>query len=110
MYAPPEGALLLATFDGQAAGCVGLHKLADGVCEMKRLYVRQAFRERGLGRRLAESLIAEARVTGYTKMRLDTIADQMKPAIMLYRNLGFREIDSYRLNPISGALYMELTL
>ena len=110
MYSPPDGRLLLATVDDQAAGCAGLHKLESGVCEMKRLYVRPAFRGAGLGRRLATTTIAEARGIGYKKMRLDTIVGKMDRAIELYRQLGFREIEPYRPNPIQGALYMELTL
>jgi len=110
MYSPPDGRLLLATVDDQAAGCAGLHKLESGVCEMKRLYVRPAFRGSGLARRLATTTIAEARGIGYKKMRLDTIVGKMDRAIELYRQLGFREIEPYRPNPIQGALYMELTL
>ena len=109
-YAPPEGRLLLAAVDGDTAGCVGLHKLEGDVCEMKRLYVRPQFRGSGLGRRLAEASIAEARGIGYKKMRLDTIVGRMDRAIELYRQLGFREIDPYRPNPTPGALYMELEL
>lgn len=110
MYAPPEGRLLLATVDNQAAGCAGLHKLESGVCEMKRLYVRPSFRGSGLGRRLAERIIAEARSIGYHKIRLDTITGKMDDAVRLYRQLGFKQIDRYRANPIRGALYMELEL
>ena len=110
MYAPPEGRLLLGIVDGEPAGCVGLHKLENRICEMKRLYVRPSFRGSGVGRHLAESIITEARAIGYKKMRLDTIAGMMDPAISLYRQLGFAKIDPYRLNPISGALYMELEL
>lgn len=108
MYAPPEGRLLLGIVDSEPAGCVGLHKLESRTCEMKRLYVRPQFRGSGVGRRLADSIITEARAIGYKKMRLDTIAGRMDRAIGLYRQLGFTEIDPYRLNPISGALYMEL--
>jgi len=110
MYAPPEGRLLLATCDQANAGCAGLHHLEGDVCEMKRLYVRPEFRGSGLGRRLAETAIAEARVIGYRRMRLDTIVGKMDHAIALYHRLGFKAIDPYRPNPIPGALYMELTL
>jgi ribosomal protein S18 acetylase RimI-like enzyme len=109
-YAPPDGRLLLGTIDGQSAGCAGLHKLERDICEMKRLYVRPRFRGSGLGRGLAEQIIAEARAIGYVKMRLDTIVGKMDPAIELYRRLGFTEINPYRLNPIPGALYMERVL
>jgi GNAT superfamily N-acetyltransferase len=77
---------------------------------MKRLYLRPAFRGKGLGRALAETLIAEARAIGYQRMRLDTIEPIMKDAVEMYRRLGFREIAPYRANPIVGAMYMELQL
>ncbi|MGH9600955.1 MAG: GNAT family N-acetyltransferase [Terriglobales bacterium] len=109
-YAPPSGRLLLAESDGQAAGCVALHRLEDGVCEMKRLFVRPAFRGQKIGLALANAVIAEARDIGYTRMRLDTIAASMKEAVAMYRGLGFREISPYRANPIESALYMELKL
>ena len=110
MYAPPSGRLLLASENGAAAGCVGIHALADGAAEMKRLYVRQAFRGRGLGRTLAVRACDEARSCGYRSIRLDTIAGTMESAIALYRSLGFREIPPYRENPIPGALYLEASL
>ena len=110
IYAPPDGRLLLATINGQPAGCAALHKLESDICEMKRLYVRPQFRGLDLGRQLTEKIIAEARGVRYKKMRLDTIVGKMDHAIALYRQLGFREIDPYRPNPISGALYMELEL
>jgi len=108
-YAPPGGAILLA-FDGNAVqGCVALRPMERDVCEMKRLFVRDRFRGRALGRRLAEAVIAEASSKGYTKMRLDTVP-AMVEAIALYRSLGFRPIEPYRSNPIPGALFFEKEL
>jgi putative acetyltransferase len=101
---------LLAEYDGQLAGCVALHPWEPGVCEMKRLYLRPSFRGKGLGRVIAERIIAEARNIGYQLMRLDTIEPIMKDAVEMYRKLGFREIAPYRPNPIAGAMYMELEL
>jgi ribosomal protein S18 acetylase RimI-like enzyme len=109
-YAPPDGRLLLAEYEGQLAGCIALHKLEDSICEMKRLYLRPQFRGKGLGRALAEHVIAEARQIGYQRMRLDTVEPVMKDAVAMYRRIGFREIEPYCTNPIAGALYMELQL
>jgi putative acetyltransferase len=109
-YSPPSGRLLLAEYEGQLAGCVALHEWEPGICEMKRLYLRPSFRGKGLGRVLAEAIIAEARNIGYQRMRLDTIEPIMKDAVEMYRKLGFREIAPYRPNPIAGAMYMELQL
>jgi GNAT superfamily N-acetyltransferase len=109
-YAPPEGRLLLAEYEDQLAGCVALHKLGPGVCEMKRLYLRPQFRNKGLGRALAERITAEARRIGYDRMRLDTVEPVMKDAVAMYSKLGFKEIAPYRANPIAGAMYMELNL
>jgi putative acetyltransferase len=109
-YAPPEGRLLLAECEGQLAGCVALHKLGPGICEMKRLYLRPQFRGKGLGRALAGRIIAEARQIGYQHMRLDTVEPIMKDAVAMYGKLGFKEVAPYRPNPIAGAIYMELKL
>ena len=109
-YAPPTGRLLLAEYDGQLAACIALHKLGPDICEMKRLYLRPQFRGKGLGRALAERIISEARAIGYRHMRLDTVEPVMRDAVAMYRKLGFKEVASYRANPIAGALYMELDL
>jgi putative acetyltransferase len=108
-YALPHGRLYLARFDGNSAGCVALRRLEGAICEMKRMYVKPAFRGKGIGRVMAEKVISDARYMGYTRMRLDTI-DTMKAAIALYDSLGFKPIPPYRHNPIKGASYMELLL
>lgn len=108
-YAPPRGRILLALEEGQPAGCVALHEFEGCICEMKRLYVRDAFRGKGIGRLLALGVIAAARQIGYTRMRLDTI-QQLHAANVLYRSLGFQPCAPYRYNPIEGAVYMELNL
>ena len=111
-YAPPSGRLFLAMADGRLAGCVALHRIGEGadVCEMKRLYVRPAFRGHKIGQKVLDHLLAEARAIGYKTMRLDTVTGTMDAAIALYRANGFREIAPYRANPIPGALYMELAI
>jgi len=109
-YAPPDGRLLLAQQNNQNTGCIALRKIGDGICEMKRLFVRPAFRGQGLGRSLIESVIREARTIGYTAMRLDTLPPKMNDAIALYRAFGFQEIAPYYENPVPGAKFMELSL
>jgi ribosomal protein S18 acetylase RimI-like enzyme len=109
-YAPPAGRLLLAVESDEPVGCVALRKIGDGVCEMKRLYVRPEARGKNLGRMLAETIINEAHSIGYRRMRLDTIPGKMDRAIAMYRSLGFKEIAPYYENPVEGATFMELTL
>jgi ribosomal protein S18 acetylase RimI-like enzyme len=87
-----------------------MRSLGGDICEMKRLYVRPEFRGQGLGRLLAERLIAQARSIGYRRMRLDTLPGRMDRAIAMYRSLGFREIERYYDNPYGTALFMELDL
>ena len=109
-YAPPSGRLLLAVVGDEVTGCVALRKIGERVGEMKRLYVRPAFRGRGLGRTLTEQLITEAKDIGYASLRLDTLPGKMDQAIAMYRSLGFREIAPYYKNPVEGATFMELSL
>jgi putative acetyltransferase len=112
-YAPPSGQLLLAYVGEALAGCGGLRALTDAdqanACEMKRLYVRPAFRRFGLGRVLAEALLDEARRAGYSVMLLDTL-DEMESARELYASLGFEEVAPYYFNPIPGAHYLKADL
>jgi GNAT superfamily N-acetyltransferase len=112
-YAAPGGQLLLAHVDGALAACGALRPLIDtdyaNACEMKRLYVRPAFRRFGLGRLLAQALMDEARRGGYSAMLLDTL-DDMEAARELYASLGFEEIPPYYFNPIPGAHYLKATL
>ena len=109
-YVPPEGRLILATENDEAAGCIALRKLDEGICEMKRLYVRSTFRGTGLGRLLATSLIETAKEIGYQKMRLDTLPGKMDRAIAMYQRLGFKHIDPYYFNPVEDAAFMELEM
>jgi GNAT superfamily N-acetyltransferase len=113
-YAPPDGRLLLTIEEstgnpGEPAGCAALRRLEQDACEMKRLYVRPAFRGKGAAQGLVKELIAEARSIGYQRMQLDTLPS-MKGAHKLYRTFGFREIPCYQKNPIPGALFFELAL
>jgi ribosomal protein S18 acetylase RimI-like enzyme len=109
MYGPPTGCLLLAGSDSEWVGCCALRRLSDGVCEMKRLYIKPAARGAHLGRRFTEHLLSKARALGYRRMVLDTLKE-MTAARTLYASLGFRQIEPYYLNPTAGVTYMELDL
>ena len=109
-YAPPAGRLLIAKMGGDLVGCVGLRPLEPGVCEMKRLWVEPGFAGRGIGRALAERVVAAARAIGYERMRLDTFPERMPAAQHLYATLGFREIPPYDHNPFAGVVMLELAL
>ncbi len=108
-YAAPGGAILIAREGDRILGCVALRPMGQGVCEMKRLFVRPDARGRALGRGLAEAVIAEGVARGHKKMRLDTVPAMIE-AIALYRSLGFKAIEPYRANPIPGALFFEKNL
>jgi putative acetyltransferase len=108
-YSPPGGILLLAVDESMTLGCVALRQVGEGVCEMKRLYVRPQGRGCGIGRALAVEVINEAVRLGYTTMRLDTL-EWLVEAIHLYELLGFKRIPAYYENPLSGVVYWELDL
>jgi ribosomal protein S18 acetylase RimI-like enzyme len=108
-YAPPDGRLFLAYSEERLAGCIALRPLGSGICEMKRLFVRNEFRRLGIGRLLMEELITAAREIGYRKMRLDTYPAKMQKAVDLYRTYGFVEIPQYYENAHEGVLFMELS-
>ena len=109
-YVPPEGRLYLAYLFAEPVGCIAMRKLEDGICEMKRLYLRETARGVGAGNQLIEKLIGEARREGYTKMRLDTFPPKMAKAVQIYRAHGFCEIAPYYHNPNGETLFMELSL
>ncbi len=112
-YAPPAGALLLACVDGEPAGCCAMRPLFNtdhlNACEMKRLFVRPAFRGFGLGRLLVERVLSDGQLAGYTTMLLDTLSD-METARALYQEMGFVEVAPYYHNPIPGAHYLKVDL
>lgn len=109
-YAPPDGRLFLAYLNEKLAGCIALRKLKDGICEMKRLFVRDEFRGHKIGVQLIEKLIADAREIGYKRMRLDTYPAKMGKAVSLYESHGFHSIEPYYDNPHEGVVFMELSL
>lgn len=108
-YAYPDGEIILAFLDGNLAASVALRPSAEGICEMKRLFVREDYRAYGLGRRLVEEIMSLGRDLGYERMRLDTL-ETMEAAISLYQSLGFYQIEAYIYNPLPNVRYMEAKL
>jgi putative acetyltransferase len=109
LYAPPRGRLLLALASSEVTGCVALRPVEEGVCEMKRLFVRPGFRGQGIGKALAERAVAEARGCGYRTLRLDTLPS-MQAAVGLYEALGFTRCAAYYETPLPEIIFMELRL
>ena len=108
-YKEPDGAFFIARDGAKAIGCVGLKKIGDRVCEMKRLFVLDGYKGRGVGTRLVEAIIREGEGKGYSRMRLDTLK-RMDKALALYRKFGFKEIGQYVENPIEDAVFLEKAL
>jgi len=108
-YAPPTGAFFLAEEKGSCVGCVGLRRFSDGIGEIKRLYIIPAARGRGVGRLLAEGIVAAGKKLGYSRLLLDTLPS-MREAQSLYGSLGFKPTAAYRFNPIPGTAFLELVL
>lgn len=108
-YGRPKGRLYLAYQEGQLAGCIGLRKIDEENCEMKRLYVRPSFRGSRIGSRLVEKILEDARTIGYRHMLLDTLPF-LKSAVRMYRRYGFYEISRYNDNPIDSSIYLRLDL
>ena len=109
VYAQPAGRLLLAFAGEEPAGCVAIRRIEEGICELKRLWVRSVFRGTGLGRLLVETVLHEARNIGYRRMRLDTLPS-MKAAQALYLSTGFLDVPPYNDHPLEGTRFMEAIL
>ena len=109
MYGSPTGCLLLVYDKEQAIACAAYRKIGEGICELKRMYIKPDFRIQGIGQQLVELLCNKAKQNGYFLMRLDTL-DSMLPALSLYRKNGFKEIEAYYHNPNEGVVYMEKQL
>lgn len=108
-YGTPDGRLYLLYYDKELAGCIGLRKIDDENCEMKRLYIREKFRGKNLGNILVKKIITEARSIGYSYMLLDTLPF-LKSAIRLYEKYGFYKIERYNNSPMNNSIYMKLNL
>ena len=109
-YSPPSGRLYLARVHGETVGCIALRPIEEGICEMKRLFLRDSARGKGIGVALIEKVISDAVEIGYERMRLDTYPPKMGKAVSLYEAHGFYEIPAYYHNPHDGVLFMEKVL
>ncbi len=109
MYGSPTGCLLLVYDQEAPIACAAYRKIGDGICELKRMYIQPNYRGQGIGQELVKLLCEKAKLNGYNLMRLDTL-DFMIPAITLYHNNGFYDIDAYYHNPNDGVVYMEKQL
>ena len=109
-YSPPAGRLYIVKYGNKYAGCIALRKLEDGICEMKRLYLKEELRGKGIGKKLIELIIKEAISIGYKRMRLDTIKEKMPKAVEIYLKQGFTETAPYYHNPNPHTLFLELDL
>lgn len=108
-YAPPRGAIFIAYYNNEVAGCIALYPLNEEECEMKRLYIKPVFRKHGLAQQLVDVLLAHANGQGFAKMKLDTL-EKLQPAIALYKKNGFAETTAYYENPLPTVVYMEKKL
>lgn len=108
-YSPPSGCILLAREGSDIVGCVALRRISEDFCEMKRLYVKPAYRGKRIGKKLAESVMLEAKDRGFRQMKLDTLPS-MREALRLYESLGFKKTEPYRYNPVEGAVFMQFDL
>ena len=109
MYGSPTGCLLLVYEQEEAVACAAYRKIGDGICELKRMYIKPNYRRKGIGQKLVDLLCEKAKQNGYYLMRLDTL-DSMLPALHLYRSNGFKDIAAYYHNPNDGVVYMEKQL
>jgi GNAT superfamily N-acetyltransferase len=109
-YTPPDGRLYIVKSNETYLGCIGLRKIEEGICEMKRLYLKSEVRGKGIGNALIAKIIQDAKIIGYKKMRLDTIKEKMPKAVEIYTKYGFVEIKPYYHNPNPHTLFMELDL
>lgn len=109
-YSPPEGKLYIVKYDSKYSGCIALRKIEDGICEMKRLFLKEELRGKGIGNTLVTKIINDAKDIGYKTMRLDTIKEKMPKAVEIYTKHGFVETEPYYHNPNPHTLFLELDL